>query len=137
MDRGHAFRRLFHLCGPAILAYYLLPDAFLFFEPALVACAVCGLCWVDPMIGEMRRRGLMGFYPAAPLLAYFLIAFTGILLLTGMGWILTLCLPVVGSVSAISVERRRLPVDDDFTMLVVPLVAMSLASWYLGLALGA
>lgn len=192
MDRGHLFRRIFHLCGPAILAYYLLPDrmfrlpkeawlllglailltielvrlsrgrvffgmrgyegrqisayawagmgatlAFLFFPPVLAACAIFGLCWVDPLIGEMRRRKLMVHYPGVPLLAYFAIAAFCMALLSDRGWIATLCLAAVGSLTAVASESWKSPVDDDFVMLVVPLAAMTLADWYLALALGA
>lgn len=186
MDKGHIFRRLFHLCGPLILAYYLLPDrmfrlpkeawlllglsillaieivrlargrvffgmrdyegrqisayawagmgsalAFLLFPSVLVSCAIFGLCWVDPLIGEMRRRKLMMHYPAVPLVAYFAIAASCLLFFSGMGWIMVLCLAIVGSLSAVAIEKQRLPVDDDFLMLVTPLVAMALTQWYL------
>jgi dolichol kinase len=189
MDKGHIFRRLFHLCGPLILVYYLLPHrmfhisreawllaglaillsieavrllrgkvffglreyegrqisayawagmgatiGFLLFPEVLVACAIFGLCWVDPLIGEMRRRRLMRHYPAVPLIVYFAIAAACLMALSDRGWIAVLAIAIVGSFSAVAIEKHRLPVDDDFTMLIVPLVVMTLADEYLAIA---
>jgi len=180
MDRAHLFRRLFHLCAPLILLYYIVPDIFLwlpkfwwvlivlaclliveavrlgtgkvffglreyegkqlsayawagigitlgfyFFPPAFVACAVFGIGWIDPLIGEMRKRKKMRYYPYVPLLAYVLIVLGCLLTLTDIELPTILILGAVASASAIAIEKPRLPVDDDFLMLIVPLIILT------------
>ncbi len=186
MDHGHLFRRMFHLCAPAILVYYLLPGkvfgvpreawvlavllgllvieamrlftgraffglreyekgqlsafawagigvtiAFLFFPMPFVVCAVFGLAWTDPLIGEMRRRKLMRYYPGIPLIIYFCISASCLLAISGFTKIQVVILSIVGSIVAISVEKPKLPIDDDFLMLVVPLAAVTIINWYM------
>jgi len=189
MDYGHLFRRVFHLCAPFILLYYLLPErfllvskeafllmglfgllmleavrlftgriffgmreyergqisayawagigvtiAFLLFPMPFVICSVVGLGWTDPLIGEMRKRKMMRYYPATPLTVYFLIAAVCLFIFSEFSIIQVLILGLVGSMAAISVEKPKLPVDDDFLMLVVPLIVLTLAYEYLNIA---
>lgn len=189
MDRGHIFRRLFHLCAPVILIYYLLPErfflhsrevwlilgflalmaieavrlytgkvffgmreyerkqlsayawagiavviAFLFFPMPFVICAVVGIGWTDPLIGEMRRKKLMKYYPGLPLLVYFIISAASLYVFSDFTKIQIIILSIAGSAAAISVEKPKLPVDDDFLMLVVPLVVLALIHGYLNIA---
>ena len=180
MDRDHLFRRLFHLCAPLFLLYYIVPEifwglpkfywviltlafltvlesirlasgrvffgmrkyergqlsayfwaglgltlAFAFFSPMFVACAVFGIGWVDPLIGEMRKRKKMKYYPHIPLLAYFLIVLGCLLTFSDIGLVTIMVLGAVASASAIAIEKPRLPLDDDFLMLVVPLIVLT------------
>jgi len=189
MDYGHLFRRGFHLCAPAFLVYYLLPDkifwipkevlvlivlfavllleavrlftgriffglreyergqisayawaaigltaALFFFPMPLVICSVVGLAWTDPLIGEMRKKRKMRYYPALPFIMYFLIVATSLILFSDIHLISVLIIGIVGSIVAISAEKPKTPVDDDFLMLIVPLVVMTLVYWYLSIA---
>jgi dolichol kinase len=186
MDYAHIFRRLFHLCGPLVLVYYIMPDtllwvpkyawvfltlaglltievirlytgkmffglrdyekgqisayawagiaitiAFFCFPPTLVICAVIGMCWTDPLIGEMRKKRKMKHYPALPLCMYFVIVTAYLFLFSDIKIISVLGLGIVGSLIAIAIEKPKLPIDDDFLMLVVPLVALTLVHEYL------
>ena len=105
--------------------------ALLFFPPPFVICTVVGLGWTDPLIGEMRKKKKMNYYPALPLLVYFLIVVGSLLLFSDIMLLSTLILAGIGSVVAIVIEKPRLPVDDDFLMLVVPLIVLTLFYEYL------
>jgi dolichol kinase len=108
--------------------------AFLFFPIPFVICSVVGLGWTDPLIGEMRKRKMMRYYPATPLAVYFIIAAACLFMSSNLSIIQVLILGFVGSVAAISVEKPKLPIDDDFLMLIVPLVALTLVYEYLIIA---
>ncbi len=189
MDRGHVFRRMFHLCAPGILVYYFFPGTFLgiskeawlilglilllvleagrlfrgkvffgmrdyektqisayawagmgvtiallAFPMPFVICAVVGLGWTDPIIGELRKRKRMTYYPWMPLLFYFLIVFGCLVLFSDIPWLAIVILASVGSLGAIAVEKPKIPVDDDFLMLVLPLIVMTLVYEYMVIA---
>ena len=186
MDRGHLFRRIFHLCAPLILLYYLVPENFLwlpkfywvlivlacimvlealrlstgrvffglreyegkqlsayawagigitlgfyFFPPEFVACAVFGVGWVDPLIGEMRRHKKMKYYPYLPLIAYFLITQGCLFLATDIPLLQIAVLGMLASASAIAIEKPKLPADDDFLMLIVPMIVLTVFYEYM------
>lgn len=98
---------------------------FLFFPFEYAAPAFLGMGWVDPLIGELRKRD-SPLYPWLPTIVYFLLVLTALSLLVGIGpgvMVASLAATVLG----IGVERLRTRyVDDDFLMLVVPLVAITL-----------
>ena len=108
--------------------------AFLFFPMPFVVCAVFGLAWTDPLIGEMRRKKLMRYYPGIPLIVYFFISASCLLAISEFTIIQIIIFSITGSIVAISVEKPKLPVDDDFLMLVVPLTAVTLINCYLDYA---
>lgn len=108
--------------------------AFLFFPMPFVVCSVVGLGWTDPLIGEMRKRKMMRYYPATPLAVYFLIAVACLFVFSEISMIQVFILGFVCSVAAISVEKPKLPIDDDFLMLVVPLIVLTLVYEYLNIA---
>jgi hypothetical protein len=189
MDYGHIFRRLFHICGPLVLVYYIMPSTFLwipknglvlltlaglliievvrlytgkiffglrdyekgqlsaytwagigvtigffFFPSAFVICSVAGLSWVDPLIGEMRTRDKMTYYPALPLCIYFFIVVACLMLVSEIIIASVLVLGIVGSMTAIAVEQLKLPIDDDFLMLIIPLIILTSIYEYLSIA---
>jgi len=189
MDRGHIFRRMFHLCAPGILVYYVFPKtffgiskdawliiglmlllileaarlflgkvffgmrgyekdqisayawagmgvtlAFLVFPMPFVICAVVGLGWTDPIIGELRKKNKMKYYPWLPIVFYFLIVFCCLVLFSEIPWLAIVILASVGSLGAIAVEKPKIPVDDDFLMLIIPLLVMTLVYEYMVIA---
>jgi hypothetical protein len=108
--------------------------AFLFFLREFVICAVWGMGWTDPLIGELRRHWKKG-YPAIPLVTYFLLTFTLLRVFSEIALPVCLLLAAVGSAVAIAVEYPKIRhVDDDFLMLIVPLVAVTATYWALGMA---
>ena len=186
MEKGPLFRRIFHLCAPLFLIYYLMPEiflflpkswwvlitlfsiiavetirlarkriffgmreyertqvsafawagigitiAFFFFEPIFVACVLFGIGWVDPLIGEMRKRGKMKWYPMLPLLFYFAITFFILLFLSDFRLPTIIAMGILASIVAITVEFPQIKVDDDFLMVIVPLIVLTLCAKYL------
>ncbi len=96
----------------------------LFFPPPFVIVAMFGMAWVDPLCAwTRRRRG----YPPAPLLVYALIVAIGLWLVTDWDLEEIFILAALASPLAIGAEYPAIRyVDDDFTMLVVPMVGMTL-----------
>lgn len=101
--------------------------AFLAFDFTLVVPAVLGMAWVDPVSGQLRGRGRL--YPWLPFGSYLLIAIVSLALLSSFDPLKIIAIAVVGAASGIAAEHWRIRfVDDDFLMLVVPLVLMTLVS---------
>lgn len=91
------------------------------------APAVLGMAWVDPLIGDLRRRESK-WYPRLPLLVHFLIGLVSMGLLISWGWEVLIA-AIIAAVSAVAVEKVRWSfMDDDFTMMVVP--AYLIAAWF-------
>lgn len=98
--------------------------AFVLFPQSIVVPCVLGLALVDPLIGELRNGWPRG-YPWIPSAAYFLICFAA-----GIGW----ASAVLATAVALAAESPKIPqVDDDFRMLVAPLVALWLWGRFFGL----
>jgi len=98
--------------------------ALLFFPIGYSAPAFMGMGWVDPVIGDLRRKS-SPLYPSVPLILYFLIVLVSMAVIMGptVSVILT---SLVVSPLAIWAERLKTRyVDDDFLMIVVPLIAIA------------
>ncbi len=93
------------------------------FPPAFVVVAMFGMAWIDPLCALTRRRG---GYPWVPLLAYLILAAVGLTLLTALTLPAVLALALIGAVVAVAAEYPRLRwIDDDFTMFMASLIAMT------------
>jgi hypothetical protein len=100
--------------------------ALLIFEMKYVVPVVIGMAVIDPLIGEVRRRKKR-LYPALPSILYGAIMFLSLFILTGISLIWLLLFTVIGTVSAISAEQWDIKyVDDDFLMLVIPLITLAM-----------
>jgi len=96
---------------------------FLFFPLEYAAPVFLGMGWVDPLIGELRRRGSQS-YPVLPAIVYFILALSAMSLLIGFGAVV-LVASCVATFLAMTIERMGSRfVDDDFSMLIVPLVGI-------------
>jgi hypothetical protein len=99
--------------------------AFLFFPPVFVICAVVGLGWTDPLIGELRKHWKEA-YPTLPIVVYFLIIIGCLHLFSDIPLLVQLFLAGLTTVVAILVEYPKLIyVDDDFLMLIIPLIVLA------------
>jgi hypothetical protein len=103
--------------------------AFLFFDFVIVVPAVLGMAWIDPLNGTLRTRN-SGLYPWLPFACYLVLAAATLSIVSSFHPLSVVLIATVGAVSAIAAEHKRIRyVDDDFLMLVVPLVVMTAVSW--------
>jgi dolichol kinase len=135
LSTGRVFFGLREYEGNRISAYAWggmgVAIALILFPMPFAISSIIGVCWADPLIGEMRKRKKMRLYPALPLAVYFLIAVTCLLLFSDIKFLTVLILALAGSMAAIAIEKPKLSIDDDFLMLVVPLLLMTLVYQYL------
>lgn len=98
--------------------------AFLFFPFGYSAPALIGMGWVDPVIGDLRRKSSPR-YPSVPILLYFLIALVSMAVIIGPT-VKVVAASLVAAPLAIWAERLKSSyVDDDFLMMIVPLIAIA------------
>ncbi|MGD0057187.1 MAG: hypothetical protein ABSB83_04950 [Methanomassiliicoccales archaeon] len=98
--------------------------AFLFFPFGCSAPALMGMGWVDPVIGDLRRK-CSPLYPSVPLVLYFMIALVSMTVIIGPT-IKVVVASLVAAPLAIWAERLKTNyVDDDILMIVIPLVAIA------------
>jgi hypothetical protein len=103
--------------------------ALLLFDFALVVPAVLGMAWIDPLSGVLRSRN-SGHYPFLPFACYLILASAVLSVVSSFSPLRIVLIATVGASSAIAAEHKRVRyVDDDFLMLVVPLVLMTAVSW--------
>lgn len=105
----------------AAWAAMALTFAFLLFPFEYSAPVIAGMAWVDPLIYHVRKTK---WYPYLPFAAHISIMMVGLALLTTFtpGIILA---GAVASVLAIAAESFKTKyVDDDFLMIVVPLLGL-------------
>ncbi|MDD1766066.1 MAG: hypothetical protein LUO84_06410 [Methanomassiliicoccales archaeon] len=97
---------------------------FLFFPFGYAAPAFMGMGWVDPVIGDLRRKS-SSLYPYVPLVLYFLIAIVSMSVIIGPS-IKVIIASLLATPAAIWAERLKSKyVDDDFLMMVVPLIVIA------------
>jgi hypothetical protein len=102
-----------------------LTFTFLFFPYQYAVPVVIGMAWIDPLIHYLRKWKSK-LYPPLPLALYFLITIVSLSILM-TPTLLTLIAALVGTVLAIAAESYKTKyVDDDFLMIVVPLVGIAL-----------
>jgi len=100
-----------------------LAIAMLFFPPGLTAPAVVGMALIDPLISHLRQTH---WYPWVPLATYFLLVLTILILFYSLSPTVMLT-AALASLLAVGVEAIRTRyVDDDFLMIIIPLLGMAL-----------
>ena len=106
--------------------------AFLFFPFKIAAPGVFGMAWIDPLCGELRKRSSR-FYPNLPRVAYFVLVTMIITATIGLS-IGALVAAALSALVAISVEKSETRfLDDDFTMLVIPLIVIAIVFLLFGI----
>jgi ABC-type amino acid transport system permease subunit len=81
--------------------------------------------WTDPLIGELRRHWKRA-YPILPLTVYFLIIMVCLTLFSNIPLLVQILLASLTTTVAILVEYPQFKyVDDDFLMLVIPLMVLT------------
>ncbi|MFW6071992.1 MAG: hypothetical protein ACOC6U_00670 [Thermoplasmatota archaeon] len=87
-----------------------------------VLCLI-GMGIADPIIGELNKYK-PEYYPYLPLLIWAIIGIITLTILTNFSIVFILMLSAVGSITAIGIEKPNLVIDDDFLMVLVPLVIL-------------
>lgn len=96
----------------------------LFFPPPFVVVVMCGMAWIDPLCAWTRK---VGGYPLLPLVFYAVIVLAVLRLMSTSSLMDLAILATLASAVAIAAEYPTVRyVDDDFTMQMVPLLAMTL-----------
>ena len=103
------------------IALWLMPMEIA--TPVLIGMGLC-----DPLVGELRRMNAKKTTQILfPMVVYFAICCVSLSLMTDVVTITVVALSFVGAWLAVMAERTRIPmVDDDFLMIIVPGIAMSL-----------
>jgi hypothetical protein len=122
--REYEYRRMSAAAWSAIALVF----TFLFFPLELAAPALLGMGFIDPLIGELRRHKSK-MYPLLPTLLYFVIVLAALAYLIGFDYRAVLA-AIVATALAIELEKMRWrQVDDDFLMIVPPLLGMAAVYW--------
>lgn len=96
--------------------------AMLFFPLDLAAPAVVGMALVDPLISRLRRTR---WYPGAPLAVHFLLVLAILLLFHPLSVRVVFAAAVAAALAVGAEAVKTRYVDDDFLMIVVPLVGLA------------
>lgn len=188
MELEDAARRVVHLCTPAFLVYYLLPDeivgvdkrfglvlimvltlwmdglriikgwevpgarpyekrrisstswagfglmlAFMLFPEHFVVPVVFGMAWIDPLMGEVRKRkGMNPVLIGAPIYAL-VFACASVIFFPGFSPFIVIASTLIAAFSATLIEHYGPEwLDDDLSMTIVPLLLI----YPIGMAFG-
>jgi hypothetical protein len=128
---GFRFFGLREYEGDYISAYawasFAFALAFLLFDFRLVVPVIFGMAWIDPMCGWLRRENRK-MYPWIPLLAYAIMTAIILFLVSDFPVVKLVIFSLVGSAVATASEYPNLKhINDDFTMVMFPLIALTLA----------
>ena len=105
-----------------------------FFPGEIVIVTFWGMAWIDPLCALARKKG---WYRGIPILAYaalFLAVEAAMepFLAVSYAWSTRVLFAVLATATAIPLEGRKVPqLDDDFLMLIVPMVVLAFAAWIL------
>ncbi len=97
--------------------------ALLLFPMHLAVVCLLGMGLIDPLIGELKDFNKQ-LYPYIPLIGWFAICFCFMSYLTDYNLQQLVVLSAIGSAVAIIGEYPRILIDDDFLMVVIPLVVL-------------
>ncbi len=105
---------------------------FLFFPLSVTAPVIFGMAWIDPLCGELRKHN-SHLYPNLPKLAYFVLVLVVMTVVVGLS-IGVLVAAAISAPVAISVEKTKTRfLDDDFTMIVIPLIVIAIVFLVFGM----
>ncbi len=97
--------------------------ALFFFPMHLAVVCLLGMGLIDPLIGEVKEHRPK-LYPYIPLLCWGFLAVMVLVVLTDHPVTVVILLACIGSLAAVIAESPRLVIDDDFLMVLIPLVVL-------------
>lgn len=99
--------------------------ALLWFEMVYVVPVIIGMAFIDPLIGEIKRKNER-LYPVLPFIIYGIIMFSCLLIISEIKIGLLILLTFVAAFFAILAEHWDIKyIDDDFLMIIIPLLALT------------
>jgi len=96
-----------------------------FFPIEIALPVTLGMAWVDPIMGIMRARKSK-FYPAVPIIFYFILMIGPLSYYFGPTPLVILASVVVTFLGIMSEVKKNWYLDDDFLMLIIPLIGLYL-----------
>lgn len=114
-----------HRISAAAWTAMALTIALAFFPIEIVLPVVLGMGWIDPMLGMMRSRKSR-FYPAVPTVLYFVLMVVPLTYFFGLTPLVIVASVVATFLGILSEIRKNWYIDDDFLMIIVPLLGLYL-----------
>lgn len=99
--------------------------ACLYFPIELTLPVLMGMGWVDPLIGELRRKGSK-MNPTLPVVAYFSIMLLGLGYFYGLTFAVLISAALIAPIAVFLEAIRFRFLDDDLVLIVVPLLWLGL-----------
>jgi hypothetical protein len=96
-----------------------------FFPVEIAFPVVLGMGWVDPIMGIMRARKSK-YYPAFPIIFYFALMIIPLSYFFGLTPLVVLASLAATFLGIMSEVKKNWYLDDDFLMIVVPLIGLFL-----------
>jgi hypothetical protein len=96
-----------------------------FFPLEIAFPVVLGMGWVDPVMGILRARKSR-YYPAVPIVLYFMLMIIPLSYFFGLTPLVVLASLAATFLGIMSEVKKNWYLDDDFLMIVVPLVGLFL-----------
>lgn len=105
--------------------------ALWFFREDVATAAIIGMALVDPLAGELRRiRPGTPVTVAVPIAVYVAISIVALYVHGMMSDLSVVMVSIIGAVTAVGVERRKIRyLDDDFLMIVLPCLLMEVLAF--------
>lgn len=94
-----------------------------FFPMEITLPVIFGMGWIDPLMGIMRARKSK-YYPAVPVILYFLIMIVPLTYFFGLNPTIVVASIVATFLGIMSEMKKNWYIDDDFLMIVVPLLGL-------------
>jgi len=102
-----------------------LTIALMYFPIELTLPTLMCMGWVDPLIGELRRRE-SDMNPTLPVVVFFSIMFLGLMYFHGLTFPVLLSATLITPISIFLESRRFRFLDDDIVLILVPLFLLGL-----------
>jgi hypothetical protein len=97
---------------------------FAFFPIEIAIPVLIGMGWVDPLLGIMRARKST-YYPAVPIIIYFVLIVGALTYFLGLTPAVVVAAVVATALGITSEIKKNWYIDDDFLMILVPAIGMS------------
>jgi hypothetical protein len=100
-----------------------LTIALAFFPVGIVAPVILGMGWIDPIMGIMRARKSK-YYPAVPIVLYFTLMIVPLTYFFGLTPLVLVASIMATFLGIMSEVKKNWYIDDDFTMIIIPLLGL-------------